>query len=129
MAVDGAGDRQSLLLPAGYVGAALCDGGFVGVVFLLYEFGGLGHFACLAHVGHIGIRAGFLAARLASRLVARLVAVAHVGGDGAFEQERLLRYVADLVAQGFERVVAHVHAVDQHLALCGVVEARHQVDE
>ena len=41
----------------------------------------------------------------------------------------LLRHVADLVAQRLQLVVAHVDAVDEHLALRGVVETRHEVDE
>ena len=40
-----------------------------------------------------------------------------------------MRHVADLVAQCLERVVAHVHAVDEHFSLGGVVEARHQIDQ
>ena len=36
---------------------------------------------------------------------------------------------ADLVAQRLQLVVAHVDAVDEHLALRGVVETRHEVDE
>ena len=150
MPVHRACDGQSLLLAAGHVRAALCDRGGVSAVHARHEFAGLRHVGGGLDALHpLGRQAGVLRGlvrgeqcglvlaaggggavrHLDLRRVARLIAVAHVGGHGALEQHGLLRHVADLVAQGLQVVVAHVHAVDQHLAFADVIEARHEVDQ
>ena len=64
------------------------------------------------------------------RLVAGLrVAKADVFGDGAGEEEGVLRHQADLAAQRGLGHRAHVDAVDAHRALADLVEARHQVGD
>ena len=55
--------------------------------------------------------------------------VAQVRRHGAGEQERLLRDVADLAPQQVEVEFAHVDAVDQHGAVGGVGQSRHEVHE
>ena len=64
-----------------------------------------------------------------SSSVASGVAEAQVAGDGAREQERLLRDEPDPAPQVLAAHLADVDAVDQHLAAGGVVEARDQVDQ
>ena len=148
--VHRARNRQALLLAAGHVRSALGDRGGIPAVHARHELAGLRHvgggpdaiqllgryigtFRGLASGDQRGLalapgRGGGIG-HLDLRRVARLIAVAHVGGHGAPEQHGLLRHVADLVAQGLQVVVAHVHAVDQHLALAGVIEARHEIDK
>ena len=113
MTVDGACDRQTLLLPARNVGTALRNAGIVLLLLFVDEFRRLRDVACAAHGVVVAVR----------------ISVRDVAGDRSLEQERLLRHVADLVAQRLQLVVAHVDAVDEHLALRGVVETRHEVDE
>src|SRR5207247_4707995 len=54
---------------------------------------------------------------------------ADVPADGAREQHGLLHHYADLPSQGGQLDVAHVVAIDQHLATAHVVEARDQVGD
>ena len=58
-----------------------------------------------------------------------LAAVADVGGDGPTEEHGRLRHEPDARAQFGLGHLAHVDAVEQHLTVDGVVEARDQPGE
>ena len=113
MTVDGACDRQTLLLPARNVGTALRNAGIVLLLLFVDEFRRLRDVACAAHGVVVAVR----------------ISVRDVAGDRSLEQERLLRHVADLVAQGLQVVVAHVHAAKRQLAAGHVVQTRDELHE
>ena len=54
---------------------------------------------------------------------------ADVFGDGAGEEERVLQHDAEVLAQRGELVLAHVDAIDEHLAALHIVEAHHERDD
>ena len=93
-AQEGAGDAQTLFLAARDVGAALLDPCIVLVGEALDELVGAGQ------------AAGFHALLLGGVLIAP----AQVVQDGAREQDVLLQYHRDLLAQHVQVVVAHIHA-------------------
>ena len=112
---QGPGDGKALLLPAGHVCAALGDGRVRAAGQLVHKLGGLGQVQRLAH--------------RAVGLFAPAVAKEHVVPHGAREEHRLLGHIAHPVIEGVEGVVLHVHAVHQHFALGGVVEAGGKADQ
>ena len=151
MTIDGTCNRQALFLPARHVRSTLRNRGIVLLFLGCDEFGRLRDFTCVAHVGALfrGECAMFvlrcdqlffaLSAGRGRSIghvddagivgVERIVAVADVGCDRSFEQEGLLRHISNFVSQCLERVVAHVHAVDEHFTLRRIIETRHEVDE
>jgi len=68
--------------------------------------------------------------RLDDLLVGRaLLAVPNVLHDRRLEEYRLLCNEANLVAQPLHVELPHIHAVDEHAALCWIVESRQQRDD
>src|SRR4029077_10979667 len=57
-----------------------------------------------------------------------LGAVGDIGADGVVEQNRVLRYEADRVAQTRDRYLGDVLPVDHDLAALGIEEAPSQID-
>ena len=56
------------------------------------------------------------------------LSVADVLGDTAAEQDRLLRYHADLLPQVLQSDTANIYAIDLDDSLIDIVEPGHQVD-
>ncbi len=100
------GECEALPLPAGQVHPALADDGAEPVGVLLDEFGGRSSLGGLPDLLVGGIRP----------------AVGDVLGDRPREQEHVLRDIAHRAAQRVPVEVAHVPAVEQHLARPRVVE-------
>jgi hypothetical protein len=110
---DGPRNRQALLLPARQVDAALRDRRRKLLRHRLDEVDGLRHCRSMAH---------FVVGRV-------LAAIADVGGDGSAEEHGRLRHEPDARAKICLGHLAHVDAVEQHLTVDGVVEARNQPGE
>jgi len=110
---QGPGDRQTLALAPGDVGAPLGDLRLEAFAHLFHEVPGL---------GRLEKPPEFFVARA-------LVSVAQVVGHGAAEQEGLLRHKADPAPQILEREPAHVDPVDEHSPSSHVVKARDETDE
>ena len=109
-----AGQRQALLLPAGQAHAAFAHDGVI----------------TLRHRPDEIVRAGDLGHFLDISVVAIIAGTkTDVAADGVGEQERILRHDAHLRAQGGQRPVACVDAVDEHMAHGRVVEAGDKADE
>ena len=107
------GDRQPLALAAGDVGAALVDRGVETPGHRGDEVARLGDLEGAPQLGVARLR-------LPEPQVAR---------DRAAEQERRLRNEPDRAPQLFERLVAHVDAVDEHGAAGRVEEPRDEVEQ
>ena len=109
-----AGQRQALFLPAGQAHAAFAHDGVITLRHRPDEIvraGDLGHFL---DISVVAITAG---------------TKTDVAADGVGEQEGILRHDAHLRAQGGQRPVACVDAVDEHMAHGWVVEAGDEADE
>nr|GFC74499.1 hypothetical protein [Tanacetum cinerariifolium] len=61
-----------------------------------------------------------------ARLIGRVEAEVDVVADTVGEEEYVLRHVANLLAQGRERIVAHIHTIDLNVTARHVVEAAEQ---
>ena len=111
---NGACQRGALLLAAGEGHATLADDRVV----------------ALGKAHHVLVELGDLAG-IVEVVLGQLVRVAkaNVGAQRHGEQERLLRRVADRLAERRERVRPHIAAVDQYLSRGDVEEPRDQVDE
>ena len=110
---NGAGNGKPLLLAAGNVGAALCDGALVALGLGLDELGGLCDGSCFLHSG-VG---DLLAAEL------------QVAFDGAAEQHTLLGHITQQAVQGLLRHIPHIDAVHGDLAAGDIIEAGDQVQQ
>ena len=99
--------------PPETLAAALFDPGVVFIGELLDELVGLGQLAGFQHLGVGGVG----------------VAPAQVVFDGAGEQHVLLQHHGHLVAQGFQVVLAHVHAAHLDAAFGHVIQAGDQLDQ
>ena len=110
---QGAGDSDTLFLPAAEGGAALAHGGVIALWERQDEIMGGGSLggAYDFFLGGVGFAKGDILA------------------DGAGEQGGLLEHDADLGAQRFDGHVADIVPVDQDAPFAGVVEARQQVDD
>ena len=109
-----AGQRQALFLPAGQAHAAFAHDGVI----------------TLRHRPDEIVRAGDLGHFLDISVVAIIAGTkADIATDGVGEQEGVLRHDAHLRAQGGQRPVACVDAVDEHMAHSWVVEAGDEADE
>ena len=83
----------------------------------------------VGQLGHEVTRLGDLE-RLPHLLLGRVgQAVLQVAGDGAAEEERLLRDQAELRPEQVRLELADVDTVDQHAARGHVEEARHEVEQ
>ena len=109
----GARDGDALALAAGKLDAAFARDGVEALRQLLDELQGV----CLAR-------------RLADLLHGGVgPAVGDVLGDGAMEQQRLLRHVGDTAAQALLGDLGHVLPVDQDPAFLDVTQAQQQLGE
>ena len=106
-------DAQPLPLAARHRRAALGDLGLDPLGHLGDEVLCLGDLECLPELVVRGVG----------------VAVAEVRRDGAAEEVGTLGHQPEALPQDVEVGVAHVHAVDEHLAARRVVQARDEVDE
>lgn len=105
--------RSALLLPAGERHPALTDHGVEAIAELLKVVHELRGLEGRLQLFVAGVRA----------------AVADVVAQGVGEEERFLGHEADRVAQGTQRILAHVAAIDEHLAPQWILEADEQVHE
>ena len=109
----GAGYADALSLSARESSAPVADVGVVSLFRLHDEVVGVGYACRLFHLLHCGI----------------LYAERDVAKEGVVEEYGLLIDVADELAQVVYAELAHVDAVDEHLAFLNVVVARYEVDE
>lgn len=110
---EDAGDRETLLLAAGELDAALTDIGVIAVRKFHYEVVSIGELGGFDYL--FAGRAGF--------------AVAYVLDDGSGEEVDVLLDDTDLIAEALDGDVADVFAVDLYCALGYVVKARDQAAE
>ena len=113
MAYDRPGNGQTLPLTAGDVGAALGDGGFQLVGHPGHEVLALSHLQRVPHLLLCGV--GF--------------SVAQVGGHGAVEEQRVLGNHAQMLPELCLGQIPDVYAVEQDLALAGLVDPGNQVHQ
>ena len=106
-------DAESLLLPAGDVGAALLDVGVIPV-----------------REGHDELVRLRALARLDEFLIRSIgISPAEILLDRPGEKHVLLQHDGDLIAQAFEVVILDVYAANEHLALGRVVKTGDEVDQ
>ena len=110
---NGACNGKALLLAAGHIGAALCNGALVALGLCVDELGGLRNGSSLFRIG-IG---DVLPAELQVRV------------DGAAEQHALLGHIAQQVVQLCLRHIAHIDAVHGHAAAGDIIKAGDEVEQ
>ena len=110
IASERTGDGQTLALAARYVGAALGNGSVHARFLGLDEILRLGDFGRLHQTVGTGVG----------------IAVGKVARDSAGKQEGLLRHITQKRMEALLGKVAHVHAIDGHLAARHVIGAHEQ---
>ena len=106
-------NRQTLFLSAGYVRSALCNRGFVFVIFCLDKLGCLRNCGCLFDL----------------RIRRIVFSEAQVGCDRSREQHTFLRHETDLIAQILHRNVSNIFSVERNLSARHIIETWDQVDQ
>ena len=106
-------NRQTLFLSAGYIRAALCNRGFVFVIFCLDKLGCLRNCGCLFDL----------------RIRRIVFSEAQVGCDRSREQHTFLRHETDLIAQILHRNVSNIFSVERNLSARHIIETWDQVDQ
>ncbi len=109
----GAGNGQQLALALAESGAAFAQHRLIFIGQALDEGIGVGQLGGLLHLFVAGLRAAE-------------ADVLHYGGA---EQESILQYDADLLAQGFGGHVAHIMTVDFYRAASHIIETRDEIDD